>query len=55
MSNDNRVEKKGLSSNKLYQHVFEVAFKIYIEDVKEFIRNTIKRSSNPSPEAEISQ
>ncbi|KAG6373977.1 hypothetical protein JVT61DRAFT_4605 [Boletus reticuloceps] len=47
MLNDNRVEKKNLSSNKLYQHVFEVAFKIYIEDIKEFIRNAVQKELEP--------
>ncbi|KAF8121160.1 hypothetical protein EV363DRAFT_1302449 [Boletus edulis] len=47
-SNDDRVEKKkDLSSNKLYQHVFEVAFKIYIEDVKEFVKNAVQKELEP--------
>ncbi|KAF8137039.1 hypothetical protein EV363DRAFT_1293421 [Boletus edulis] len=47
MSNDKHVEKQNLSSNKLYQHVFEVAFKIYIEDVKEFVKNAIQKELEP--------
>ncbi|KAG6370418.1 hypothetical protein JVT61DRAFT_12030 [Boletus reticuloceps] len=46
-SNDNHVEKKTFSSNKLYQHVFEVAFRVYIEDIKEFIKNTVQKELEP--------
>ncbi|KAG6369299.1 hypothetical protein JVT61DRAFT_15481 [Boletus reticuloceps] len=46
-SNDNCVEKKTFSVNKLYQHVFKVAFKIYIKDIKEFIKNAVQKELEP--------
>lgn len=36
-----------MSSDRLFQHVFEIAFKIYIEDVKELVKNAVEMELRP--------